>query len=192
VVLLTSTRRRSPHSLQRTRRSVIVTVCSRSLLRRVTRLSCHKGVTLRRPCPWRSSWGWREQGHLLCVVPSQAIAPAADQQHDRPVGQASEARTGQQRVAEEVGPLARRPVAGQDDARLFVPFVDDVLQIGRAAGGQRLEAEVVADEQVRLGVGGLSSLPSARPALMCTSIWWAEVRRISGILADSCSCYTLG
>ncbi len=77
------------------------------------------------------------------------------------MGQAVQPRAGEERVAEEVRPLGRRAVAGEDDAPALVALVDDVVQVDGPLWREGFEAEVVDAEQGRLDVAGEAALVTA-------------------------------
>jgi hypothetical protein len=58
-----------------------------------------------------------------------AIAGAGDDHHLRVVGQTIQASRGQERIAEQLGPFLEGTVAGQQDAALLIPAIDDVLEV---------------------------------------------------------------
>ena len=77
---------------------------------------------------------------------------AADDEHLGPIQEPVEARGGQQRVEEQIGPLIGSAVGGQQDAAVLVALVDDIVQIFWAGLLKRLEAEVIQDQQIRTQV----------------------------------------
>src|SRR2546428_688706 len=83
---------------------------------------------------------------LLGVFGAEALAGDLDEV--RAVGQAIERGRGQQRLAEEVSPLRAIAIAREHDGAALVPLVDDVVEILGPRRPQRLESEVVEDEQV--------------------------------------------
>ena len=79
-----------------------------------------------------------------------------------PVGQPVEGRRGEQGLAEEVRPLGPVAVAREQDRRLLVPLVDDVVEVLGAGRPERLEAEVVEDEEIGAQVAGEALLDGCR------------------------------
>jgi hypothetical protein len=59
------------------------------------------------------------------------------------VGQPVEGGGSEQRFTEQLRPLRPISVARQNNRRLLIPLVDDVVEILRPGRAQRLEAEVI-------------------------------------------------
>jgi len=59
------------------------------------------------------------------------------------VGQAVQGGRGHQGIAEQIRPLAGRPIAGDQDRAAFVAFENDIQQILGARRTDGLEAEVI-------------------------------------------------
>jgi hypothetical protein len=83
-----------------------------------------------------------------------AEAGAGDLDEVGAVGKAVERRRGEERLAEEVGPLRTVAIRGHDDGALLVPLVDDVVEVLGPGRAQRAKPEVAQDEQIGAGVAG--------------------------------------
>jgi hypothetical protein len=93
----------------------------------------------------------------------------------------SSAAEASKRLAEEIWPLRAIAVAGEDDRRALVALVDHVVEILGARRAQRLESEVVEDQEIRPGVAreALGWVPSARPPARCRSILAVSMKSTS-------------
>lgn len=103
---------------------------------------------------------------LSCgLCPTCPEAGAGDDDHLGPMQEPIQASRRQQRIAEQIGPLVRGPIAGQDDAATLITLVDEIVQVLRRWRAQRLEAKVVQHQQVRAQIGLESPFQGAiRPA----------------------------
>jgi hypothetical protein len=77
---------------------------------------------------------------LLGVLGPEALASNLDEV--RPMSQPIEGGRGQQRFAEELGPLGAVAIRGQTEWSPFISLVDDVVQIFGAGGPEVLEPEI--------------------------------------------------
>jgi hypothetical protein len=69
-----------------------------------------------------------------------------------------ESGAGEQRIGKEIGPLAGSAVGSEQDTALLIAFSNDIIEVMRTWGGERLETEVVNDEEVRPQIGGETPL----------------------------------
>jgi len=90
-------------------------------------------------------------GFLLVFGAASAspVAGAGDEKRMGVVRQAVQAGRGQQRVSKQVGPLGGCAVTGKQDTPALVALVDDVIQVFRRGRLERLEPEIVQDQEVR-------------------------------------------
>ena len=68
---------------------------------------------------------------------------------------------GEYRLVEELGPLAKGPVGGQDCRSSLVPTVDDFIKILRSRGSHGFQSKVVENDHV--GALGLDHLEARVP-----------------------------
>ena len=64
------------------------------------------------------------------------------------MGQTVKAIRSKEGVTKEVGPFAWGTVAGEHDAVGFIAHIDDVIEVFGCGRQQRLETELIEDEQV--------------------------------------------
>ena len=76
------------------------------------------------------------------------------------MSEAIEERGGHFGITEHAGPLAEAEVGGDDNARAFVEFAQQMEQQGPARGTERQVAQFIQDPEVELGqaFGNLSGL----------------------------------
>ena len=67
------------------------------------------------------------------------------------VGEAVQQGSGEPLGAEDVGPLVKGQVGGDQDGAPFVALAEDLKEEFRAGGGQRDEAQLVDDQQPEAG-----------------------------------------
>ena len=81
--------------------------------------------------------------HLLPSLRTlSSEAASGDDDRVGPVGQAIQASRGKQRIAEQLRPLLRGTVAGEQDAAALVPLVDDVVEVLGRRRTERFEVRV--------------------------------------------------
>ncbi len=68
---------------------------------------------------------------------------------------------GEQVVAKYCGPFGESAVAGHHQRGAFIAFGDDFIQVLRALRGERLQAEIIAQQQV--GGEGFAQQPGTPP-----------------------------
>ena len=90
-----------------------------------------------------------------------AEALTGDLDEVRAMRQAIERGGREERLPEEVWPLGAVAIRGQENRAALIPFVDEVVEILGARRAQRLEAEVVEDEQIGAGVASEAGLARA-------------------------------
>lgn len=93
-----------------------------------------------------------EEGLLSAT--SLAVTFPGDHQQMSMMGQAIEGGTGQQIIAENFMPLFKRPIAGDDDRASLIAFGNDLIQVLDGDGGERLQTEVIQDEQITVEDAG--------------------------------------
>ena len=71
-----------------------------------------------------------------------------DDQGVRVVGQAVQGSAGQQVIAEDLGPFFKGSVTGDDEGPGLVAVGNDVVQVLSGLRGERLQSEVIQDQQV--------------------------------------------
>lgn len=109
---------------------------------------------------------------------AQAVAGSFDLDHDGVVEQAVEQRGGDDRITEDLAPVGKAAVAGQDDGALFVTGVDQLEEQVGAAGGDRQIADLVDDQERRPAVeADLSIRRPSRSARVKLSMSSASVQR---------------
>src|SRR5215831_6462163 len=97
--------------------------------------------------PW-SVGGPAPPGRALLLGVLGAEAGARDLDEVGAVGEAVEGGRGEEGLAEKVWPFRPIAIAGQDDRRFLVAFVDDVVEVFGAGPAEGLQPEVVEDEQI--------------------------------------------
>ena len=64
------------------------------------------------------------------------------------MGQSVQRRRGEERIAEEVGPLGGRPVTREEQTPPFIALANDLVQVVHAGRREGAKTEVVQDEQI--------------------------------------------
>ena len=64
------------------------------------------------------------------------------------VGQTIQGRAGEQVIGKDLAPLFEGAVGWDDHGAVFIPFGDDLIEILSGLGRNRLQSEIVQDEQI--------------------------------------------
>src|SRR5262249_13795727 len=87
-----------------------------------------------------------------------AEAVAGDHDLMRVMGESVKRRRREQRTLKQIRPLGEGAVRGDDERAAFVALIDHFVEVLWAGGGERFEAKVIEDQDVRSRVGEQSPL----------------------------------